>query len=307
MHSPGWACAWRWTRCERRAHAPRAVNYRHAFHAGNHADVFKHVVLLALCESLKRKPAPCFAMDTHAGRGLYMLDDPQAQATGEAAEGVDVLLAHEPDEPSIARYLEAVRACRAQHGATAYPGSPWLLAHALRDTDRIACCELLPDEAAILRSNFARDPRVAIHARDGYAALGALLPPVVGGQRFARGLVLIDPPYEAQMGEFDAALAALRNALHRWPQAIFALWYPIKQRRVLQPFYRAAAELPAKSALLAELLVRPDDFPLRMNGSGLLLLNAPWRFERELSASLEALAAALAPGAPSPRIEIVRG
>jgi 23S rRNA (adenine2030-N6)-methyltransferase len=282
------------------------VNYRHAFHAGNHADVLKHVVLLALCDALKRKPAPCFALDTHAGRGLYALDDTHAQATGEAGEGVDLLLARDPTEPSIARYLDAVRACRARHGANAYPGSPWLLAHALRDTDRIACCELQPDEAALLKSNFARDARVAVHARDGYAALGALLPPVVGGQRFARGLVLIDPPYEAQLGEFDAALAALRTALDRWPQAIYALWYPIKLRRVLQPFYRAAAQLPAKSALLAELLVRRDDFPLRMNGSGLLLLNAPWQFDRELTASLDALAAALAPDAPPPRIEILR-
>jgi 23S rRNA (adenine2030-N6)-methyltransferase len=282
------------------------MNYRHAFHAGNHADVLKHVVLLALCDALKRKPAPCFALDTHAGRGLYALDDDQAQATGEAAEGVDQLLAQAPAEPSIARYLEAVRACRTQHGVHAYPGSPWLLAHALRETDRISCCELQPEEATILKSNFARDPRIAVHARDGYAALSALLPPIVGGRRFARGVVLIDPPYEAQLGEFDAALAALRSGLDRWPQAIYVLWYPIKQRRTLQPFYRAAAQLPAKSSLLAELLVRPDDFPLRMNGSGLLLLNAPWQFDIGLTATLDALAVALAPDAPPPRVEILR-
>ena len=282
------------------------MNYRHAFHAGNHADVLKHVVLLALCESLARKPAACFALDTHAGRGLYALDDEAARRTGEAAEGVQRLLQAPPGHPWIAGYLAAVRACRAAHGDGAYPGSPWLLAHALRTQDRIACCELQPDEAAALKSVLAGDPRVAVHRRDGYAALRALLPPSVGGVRYARGLVLVDPPFEAQLAEFDTALAALREALARWPQGIFALWYPVKQRRALQPFYRAAGGLPARSVLLAELLVRADDSPLRMNGSGLLLVNAPFRFDAELERCLPLLAAALAPHPPPPRVEWLR-
>ncbi len=128
------------------------MNYRHAFHAGNHADVLKHVVLLALCDALARKPAACFALDTHAGRGLYALDAEAAQRTGEAAGGVQRLGAIPPEDPWIARYLQAIAACRAQHGATTYPGSPWLLAHALRAPDRIACCELQPDEADALRA-----------------------------------------------------------------------------------------------------------------------------------------------------------
>jgi 23S rRNA (adenine2030-N6)-methyltransferase len=139
---------------------------------------------------------------------------------------------------------------------------------------------------------------VAVHARDGYAALRALLPPRHGEQKFARGLVLMDPPYEAQLAEFDAALAALREGLARWPQGLFALWYPIKQRRTLGHFQRAAAQLPAKSALVVELLVRPDDSPLRMNGSGLLLLNAPWQFDQRLAGTLPALAKALGEQAP---------
>ena len=139
-------------------------------------------------------------------------------------------------------FQPAVDACRARHGADAYPGSPWLLAHALRAQDRIACCELQADEAAALKANFAGDPRVAVHARDGYAAVKALLPPKVDGARYARGLVLVDPPYEAQLAEFDAALAALREGLARWPQAAFALWYPVKQRRALQPMLRRARD-----------------------------------------------------------------
>jgi 23S rRNA (adenine2030-N6)-methyltransferase len=278
------------------------MNYRHAFHAGNHADAFKHVVLLALCDALAAKPAPCFALDTHAGRGLYRLEGQDALRTGEASAGVARL--RRGADPAIDRYLDAIAACRAQHGADAYPGSPWLLAHALRAQDRIACCELQAEEAAALKANFAGDARVAVHRRDGYAALKALLPPKVGGERYARGLVLVDPPYEAQIAEFDAAFAALRDGLGRWPQATFALWYPIKQRRALQRAHRQAAAVPAGSALLAELLVRPDDSPLRMNGSGMLLFNPPFGLETRLPATLAALRAQLeeAPGAGDSRL-----
>lgn len=266
------------------------MNYRHAFHAGNHADVLKHVVLLAICDALAAKPAACFALDTHAGRGLYRLAGEDATRTGESDAGVGRLAA--PTDPLLQRYLGAIDACRAGNGADAYPGSPWLLAHALRAQDRIACCELQPDEASALRREFASDPRVSVHVRDGYAALPALLPPRDLGQRITRGLVLIDPPYEAQLREFDAALAALRNGLQRWPQATYALWYPVKQRRALRPFYRSATALAAPS-LLCELLVRADDSPLRMNGSGLLVLNPPWKLEPSLRAALPALLAAL--------------
>ncbi|TZF91728.1 23S rRNA (adenine(2030)-N(6))-methyltransferase RlmJ [Cognatilysobacter lacus] len=268
------------------------MNYRHAFHAGNHADVLKHTVLLMLCEVLADKPAPLFALDTHAGRGIYRLDDAKAQRTGEATGGVGRV--PDSDVPIPLRpYAAAVAACRAAHGPSAYPGSPWLLAHALRAQDRIACCELQHDEADALRANFAGDPRVAAHARDGYTAMHALLPPRIGTERFGRGLVLIDPPFESQMEEFDVAITALRDALQRFPQATYALWYPIKLRRTLHPVFRRLAALPAKSVLVAEVLVRPDDSPLRMNGSGLVLFNAPWKFDARLRTLLPALARVL--------------
>ena len=279
------------------------MNYRHAFHAGNHADVFKHVVLLALCDALTAKPAPAFALDPHAGRGLYKLDGEAPQKTGEAQDGIARLLAEAPRDPAIQRYLAAIKACRQQHGAHAYPGSPWLLAHALREQDRIAACELHPEEAHVLRDNFAADPRVAVQVRDGYAAIKALLPPRHGAIKFARGLVLIDPPYEAQLAEFDTALAALRDGLARWPQGMVALWYPIKQRSVLRQFYRKVPGLDAKSALLLELLVRPDDSPLRMNGSGMLVLNAPWQFDAQMAPALAAMQAALGEAGAASRSE----
>jgi 23S rRNA (adenine2030-N6)-methyltransferase len=291
------------------AHTPSIcapMNYRHAFHAGNHADVLKHVALLGLCDALTAKPTPLFALDTHAGAGLYRLDDAAASRTGEAAGGIACLLQAPPNDAGVARYLAAVAACRAEHGDNAYPGSPWLLAHALRVQDRIACCELREEEAERLKGVFARESRMAVHARDGYASMRALLPPKIGVQRFARGLVLIDPPYETQLAEFDTALRALREALGRWPQGVYALWYPIKRRSALMPFYRSAAALPAKSALLCELLVRPDDSPLRMNGSGLLILNPPWRFDTMLAPSLRALGTALGEAGASSRLEWLR-
>ena len=269
------------------------MNYRHVFHAGNHADVLKHIAVLALCDALVAKPAAVFALDTHAGRGLYALDSNSAQRTGEAEGGIGRLIAEAPKHPAIARYLAAVRACRHEHGQSSYPGSPWLLAHALREQDRIATCELQPEEAGQLRTVFARDARMAVHERDGYAAMKALLPPRLGETRYNRGVVLIDPPYEAQLEEFDTALGALRDALARWPQGTYVLWYPIKLRRSLQQFYRRAATLPVKSSFVAELLVRADDSPLRMNGSGLLILNPPWQLDQTLAGVLPLLAKAL--------------
>jgi len=282
------------------------MNYRHAFHAGNHADVLKHVVLLALCDAMVAKPAAVFALDTHAGRGLYRLDDTPALRTAEAEGGIGRLQDPGSGEPAIARYLDAVDACRQVHGRAAYPGSPWLLAHALRGQDRIAACELQPDEAQQLKAEFAGDPRVAVHARDGYAAVGALLPPRGPNGRINRGIVLVDPPYEAQLDEFNSVLAAARTGLERWPQASWAIWYLIKRRRALHPFLRKVPGLPAKSALALELLVRPDDSPLRMNGSGMLLLNPPWQLDRALAPALAVLAERLGEAGASWRSEWLR-
>jgi 23S rRNA (adenine2030-N6)-methyltransferase len=282
------------------------MNYRHAFHAGNHADVLKHVVLLALLESLKQKSSPFFVLDTHAGRGRYELAAQESRKTGEADHGVLRLSQAGTMPAPIEHYLKAIETHNAPGRLQVYPGSPLLIASALREDDRLAACELQPDEAAALKALFARDPRVAVHARDGYDAVHALLPPKSGATKFARGLVLIDPPYEAQEAEYPRVLAALREGLERWPQATYAVWYPIKQRRGILHFLRKAAALPAKSAWLAELLIRPDDSPLRLNGSGILVLNPPWKFDAMVATALPALATALADGGASSRAEWLR-
>ena len=274
------------------------MNYRHAFHAGNHADVLKHVVLLALLDALLRKDTPCFVLDTHAGRGRYLLQDGDASRTGEAAAGILRLTGLADPPPALARYLAAA-AAELPH----YPGSPLLAARALRGHDRLAACELQAEEAAALRSLFAGDPRVAVHARDGYGAVRALLPPRVDGTRYARGLVLVDPPYEAQEAEYPRVARAVREALERWPQATCAVWYPIKQRRSLQPFFRKLEGLPARSVLLTELLVRPDDSPLRLNGSGMAIVNPPWKLDEAIAPVLPVLGDKLGERGASTRLE----
>jgi len=274
------------------------MNYRHAYHAGNHADVLKHVVLLALLDALKRKDTPFFVLDTHAGRGRYALHDDMARKTGEADTGVARILGARTDSAAIRRYQDAVRACNPDGGLRIYPGSPLLAAMAMRDDDRLHCCETQHEEARALAAVFARDRRVHVQEGDGYGAIKALLPP-----KPRRGLVLVDPPYETQEAEFGAALEAFGEGLQRWPQGIYALWYPIKERRSLQRFLRAVGRLPAKQILLAELLVRPDDSPLRLNGSGMLLLNPPWKLDAEIAAALPALAAELGEPGASHRLE----
>lgn len=274
------------------------MNYRHAFHAGNHADVLKHLVLVALLDALRRKDAPFLVLDTHAGRGRYDLAGDPARRTGEAAAGIARLEAASAGAPpAVQRYLAAVAEARGAEAA-GYPGSPLLVARALRADDRLHACELQPEEAAALASALAGDPRCHVHARDGYGALKALLPPRDGERRLGRALVLLDPPYEAQDEEYPRILAALSEGLARFPTGLYAVWYPIKRRATLMPFFRKVGLLPVKSALSIELLVRPDDSPLRMNGSGMLLLNPPWGLGEAIEPALRFLAQALGePGA----------
>ena len=279
------------------------MNYRHAFHAGNHADVLKHIVLLALLDALKKKDAPFFVLDTHAGRGRYLLAATESRKTGEADAGILKLMGEAKMPEVVERYLRAVEANNPVGALIAYPGSPLLTAQALREQDRLAACELQPDEATALKELFAHDTRVAVHARDGYGAIKAMLPPKLGNTKFARGLVLIDPPYEVQDNEYPQIISSVREALERWPQATYAIWYPIKLRRSLQPFFRKAAALPGKSVLLAELQVRADDSPLRLNGSGMLVVNPPWKFDQQLAPALPLLKQALGEASAQTRLE----
>ena len=274
------------------------MNYRHAFHAGNHADVLKHVVLLALLEALERKATPYFVLDTHAGRGRYLLQGEQAAKTGEAQTGIFRLFVLHGLPALLQRYLKRIQADNPVGALIAYPGSPLITAQILRADDRLVACELQPEEAHALSALFDHDRRVTVRQCDGYAAIKAMLPP-----KERRGLVLIDPPYEAQDEEFAVILAALKEGLARWPTGSYAIWYPIKQRRTLNAFFRKVQNLPCKSVLQIELLIHPDDTPLRLNGSGMLIINPPWQLDTELAPVLPVLARLLGERHPSYRLE----
>jgi 23S rRNA (adenine2030-N6)-methyltransferase len=267
------------------------VNYRHAFHAGKFADVFKHTVLVGLLDALQAKPAAFCYVDTHAGRGRYDLRSAEASRTGEASDGVRRLVGAQLP-PALQRYMDVVRSFNPDGALTTYPGSPLLAARVMRQQDRAILCDKHPEEASALRAALKGDRRFAIHERDGYEALGALLPPAQ-----KRGLVLVDPPYEAQAMEFAAIQQALSRSLQRWPGAVHAIWYPIKLLEPVHPFHRWLREhTGAAGVLVAELLLHPANSLLRLNGCGMALLNPPWRFDAVLESWLPALGTLLAQG-----------
>lgn len=273
------------------------MNYLHGFHAGNHADVLKHTVLLHLLAQLKRKDKPFFVLDTHAGRGQYLIQGEQARKTDEAKGGIFRLIVLKKLPEVLNAYMKQVERVNPVGSLVNYPGSPLLIAQQLREGDRLVCYEMQRTEADALKQLFAHDGKVQAHIGDGYAAIKALLPPAE-----RRGLVLIDPPYEAQEQEYRSILEALQNGLNRWPTGQFALWYPIKQRRSLIGFFRNVTKLPCKTALQIELLVRPDNSPLRMNGSGMLIINPPFKMDTELGPTLSKLVELLDDGGASHRI-----
>lgn len=254
------------------------MNYRHAYHAGNFADVFKHALLVGLIEALKTKQTPFCYFDSHAGSGRYDLAGDEASKTREAADGILRMLPQMRMPSALHIYLNLVRSLnerRAEHELTLYPGSPMLAQLLMREHDRAVLCELQPHEARNLKALFRDEAQVHVHQRDGYEAMRALLPPSE-----KRGLVLIDPAYEAQQQEFDSIQSALAETLKRWPSGCYAVWYPIKLRSGVQPFKRWLSRCQAAKVLNVELLLHPDNSSLRLNGCGMAILNPPWRFER---------------------------
>jgi 23S rRNA (adenine2030-N6)-methyltransferase len=267
------------------------MNYRHAFHAGNFADVVKHAVLARILAHLKEKPAAFRVIDTHAGAGVYDLAGPEAARTGEWRDGIGKLVAARLPpavRDLLAPYLDAVAAF---NGDTlkVYPGSPALAQRWLRPQDRLVACEREPNAARALAARTRGDNRVKAIAIDGYTALNAYVPP-----KERRGVVLIDPPFE-QPDESDRLAQALAGAHRKWPTGIYALWYPIKDTRETERFARRLARLGIARMLRAELTL-PAKGDERLRGSGLVLVNPPWRLETELGVLLPALADVLAAG-----------
>jgi 23S rRNA (adenine2030-N6)-methyltransferase len=258
------------------------MNYRHAFHAGNFADCMKHALLLWLLSAMQKKPAGVFVLDSHAGIGRYDLASPEASRTGEWQRGI-ARLADPPLE--LADFVGLV------HELGLYPGSPWLLRARLRAQDRMVCCELHPDDHATLRRLFGRDDKVAVHQRNAWEAIGALLPP----KPEKRALVLIDPPFEAS-DEFAQLARAIRSAHQRMPNAVLAAWYPIKHRAPPRGFHQAIKDAGIRDVVTAEIWLRTPLDPARLNGCGLLVVNPPYGFEAAADAMLAALLSRLSDG-----------
>jgi len=255
------------------------MNYRHAFHAGNFADCLKHALLVWLLRALARKQTPFRVLDTHAGIGRYDLDSEEPRRTGEWQQGIGRLM--DITDGPLADYVGLVRA------DGGYPGSPALAAALLRPGDGLALVELHEQDHATLRALFHRDPRVAVHKRDAFEAVRALTP---FPER--RGLVLMDSPFE-QPGEYERLAAAITEVSRRARGLVQAAWYPIKGRAPVRAFHTALRESGVRDILAAELHLREPTDAARLNGCGLIVVNAPHGFEDAARAMLESLRARL--------------
>jgi 23S rRNA (adenine2030-N6)-methyltransferase len=265
------------------------MNYRHAFHAGNFADVMKHVLLTRILVHLRRKETPFRVVDTHAGIGRYDLAGDEADRTQEWRAGIGRL--EEPlgteAEALLAPYRDVLAAVRSRYGETIYPGSPAIVREMLRPGDRGVFVEMHPEDGALLAERFNGVTNAKVMGMDGWTALRSLIPP-----RERRGLVLIDPPFE-EPGELARAALRLRDAVRRWPTGIFAFWYPIKDTAETEAFMTGLEGATGRDMLRLELMVdRPDG--LRLAGCGLLVINPPWHLAEEAGVLLPAFAERLA-------------
>lgn len=272
------------------------LSYRHGFHAGNHADVLKHLVLCRVLAHLTAKPKPFCCIDTHAGAGLYDLSGPQAQQHREFDTGIARLLDAADAPAPLADYLAVVRAANPGGGLRYYPGSPGFARHWLREGDRLVLCELHPAEFEVLRGNLGGNRRIKLIKDDGLKSLKALLPP-----RERRGLVLIDPSYEVK-ADYDAVVAALVDAHRRFATGSYALWYPVVERRRIERLEKGLVASGIRDIVLFELCVAPDSAGHGMTGSGMVVVNPPWTLVAEMQATLPWLAARLGQAGASWRV-----
>ena len=278
------------------------MNYRHAFHAGNHCDVLKHAALALTLGRLLAKEAPYMVLDTHAGRGLYDLESEAAGRSGEHLGGVARIFEDAEPPGALTPYLDAVKRQNPFGGLRWYPGSPVIVREALRGGDSLKLCELNEDERLALETAIGRDRRVKIFNRDGYQAVRAFLPPAE-----RRGLVLIDPPFE-KPGEFARLAGAVADGIEHWASGIFMIWRPVKDDQGHADFMKAVRQMAIAKTLSVELSVAPR-IANRLTGSGLFIVNPPFGLADALIELLPYLAATLAtaPGGGWALVETERG
>jgi 23S rRNA (adenine2030-N6)-methyltransferase len=250
--------------------------YRHQFHAGNFADVFKHALLTQLLLALHKKDTPFCYLDTHAGTALYDLQHAWAQKAREHEKGIALVWQREDTPAALQPYLECVRRDNPNGRLRWYPGSPRIARALLRERDRMVLSELNIEDCAKLEAVFASDGQTSVRHMDAYAALKMFVPP-----RERRGLVLIDSAFDRAQ-EFSRLAQALKQAHARWDTGTLALWYPLMQRGVMRRFERQVAEGGVRKILRAELALHAENWTLTMRGCGMLIVNPPWQFERSI-------------------------
>jgi 23S rRNA (adenine2030-N6)-methyltransferase len=266
------------------------VKYRHSFHAGNFADIHKHVTLLALLASLKRKEKGFAYFETHAGRGAYDLTHQSAEAAGGSGRFSGGKY-HAEELQNFAALLADVRASR--NHPHAYPGSPVIAAHELRTQDRGILSEIIPAEARLLERELEANPRIRVERADGFERLRAWMPPTE-----RRGLILIDPPYEESGTDFERVTAAIADALQRFSTGIYAAWYPIKDEREVRAWHDGFARAVGCETLASELWLYPRDSKVALNGSGVLIVNPPYQLAERMAVWLPELQTQLDTGHP---------
>jgi 23S rRNA (adenine2030-N6)-methyltransferase len=261
-------------------------SYRHAFHAGNHADVLKHVVLVHILRHLATKSTPFWVIDTQAGAGLYSLESEWAAKRSEFDTGIGRIWASQDAPPAVADYLSVIAASNPDGKLRAYPGSPFIALHLMRDSDRLRLFELHANESLVLARNIgalgkSATRRTLIDAADGFVGLQALLPPPP-----RRGLVLIDPSYEDK-SDYGRVVTALRAALTRFATGCYAIWYPQVQRRDPVEMIRKLSRTPGLRWLNVSLAVSaPAPDGLGLHGSGMFIVNPPWTLQQAMRESL---------------------
>ncbi len=275
------------------------LSYRHSFHAGNHADVLKHIVQSLILNSLQQKEKPFVYHDTHSGVGRYDLTHEWSEKTGEYKQGITRVWQQDNIPAELDSYLDAIRQLNQGETLRYYPGSPRVARAHLREQDRMVLTELHPSDYPLLEQEFHRDRQVSIYKEDGFARLKASLPP-----QERRGLVLIDPPYELAK-EYRDVVRAIAQSYKRWATGIYAIWYPVVNRCDIDDMLEGLQGLEIRKILQIELGVAPDTNERGMTASGMIVINPPWTLESQMQTILPFLKQAIAPATGHYKVEWV--
>ncbi|EII5634311.1 23S rRNA (adenine(2030)-N(6))-methyltransferase RlmJ [Vibrio cholerae] len=275
------------------------LSYRHSFHAGNHADVLKHIVQSLILNSLQQKEKPFVYHDTHSGVGRYDLTHEWSEKTGEYKQGIARVWQQDNIPAELDSYLDAIHQLNQGETLRYYPGSPQVARAHLREQDRMVLTELHPSDYPLLEQEFHRDRQVSIYKEDGFARLKASLPP-----QERRGLVLIDPPYELAK-EYRDVVRAIAQSYTRWATGIYAIWYPVVNRCDIDDMLEGLQGLEIRKILQIELGVAPDTNERGMTASGMIVINPPWTLESQMQTILPFLKQAIAPATGHYKVEWV--